>query len=168
MSASDAEYPCRFDYLDRACDPEVLCPSLDDKMAEECMKESCTFTKDHYEIGLTWKHGCPDLSNNYEMVLAHLESLGRRLKADSELWDNYRAKIHDMVLKGHFLKVPEDSKCNELRVWYISRHCVTSKFRVGTYKWDLFAILSKKNKAKMLVNILLKRFAFTLKASSVK
>ena len=28
-------------------------------------------------------------------------------------------------------------------------------------------ILSKKNKAKMLVNILLKRFAFTLKASSV-
>ena len=29
-------------------------------------------------------------------------------------------------------------------------------------------IVSKKNKAKMLVNILLKRFAFTLKASSVK
>ena len=28
--------------------------------------------------------------------------------------------------------------------------------------------LSKKNKAKMLVNILLKHFAFTLKASSVK
>ena len=28
--------------------------------------------------------------------------------------------------------------------------------------------LCKKNKAKMLVNILLKRFAFTLKASSVK
>ena len=31
-----------------------------------------------------------------------------------------------------------------------------------------FAILSKKNKAEMLVNILLKHFALTLKASSVE
>ena len=32
-------------------------------------------------------------------------------------------------------------------------------------KWDSFAILIEKNKAKMPVNILSKRFAFTLKAS---
>ena len=35
-------------------------------------------------------------------------------------------------------------------------------------RWDLFAILGKKNKAKMMVNILLKCFAFTLKALSVE
>ena len=94
------------------------------------MKESCTFTKGHYEIGLPRKQGCPDLPNNYETALARLKSLGRRLNADPELWDKYRAKIHDMVLKGHVVKIPEDSKCNERRVWYIPHHCIMSKFRV--------------------------------------
>ena len=130
VSASDAECPCQFDNLDRACDPEALCPSLDDEMTEKCMKESCTFTKGHYEIGLPWKQGCPDLPNNYEMALARLKSLGRRLKVDLELWDKYRAKIHDMVLKGHVIEIPEDSKCDECRVWYIPHHCITSKFSV--------------------------------------
>ena len=48
VSASDAEYSGQFDYLGRARDPEVLSPSLDDEMAKERMKESCTFTKGHY------------------------------------------------------------------------------------------------------------------------
>ena len=59
--------------------------------------------------------------------------------------------------------------CDSQQVSFFSRLQNTpKKLKQGAYKWDLFAILSKKNKAKMLVNILLKRFAFTLKASSVK
>ena len=45
-----------------------------------------------------------------------------------------------------------------------AKHFVILKKKEG----GIMMVLSKKNKAKMLVNILLKRFAFTLKASSVK
>ena len=38
----------------------------------------------------------------------------------------------------------------------------TIKFNLRAQKWDLLSIFCKKNKAKILVNILLKLFAFAL------
>ena len=94
------------------------------------MKALCKFVDGHYEIALLWRQGCPDLLNNYDMALARLNSLGKRLKADLELHERYRDKIQDMVLKGHAIEVSKSSKCVDGRVWYIPHHCVTSKFRV--------------------------------------
>ena len=126
----DAHCPCQFDYVDRACDSEVHCPSPDDERAEEHLKASCKFVDGHYDIGLPWKQGYPDLSNNYDMALARLNSLGKRLKTDTGLHERYRDKIQDMVLKGYAVEVSKSSKCEDGRVWYIPHHCVFSKFGV--------------------------------------
>ena len=47
------------------------------------------------------------------------------------------------------------------------QHCQELANDLPQQGQNRYIVLSKKNKAKMLVNILLKRFAFTLKASSV-
>ena len=59
--ALDSLCPCQFDYVDRDCDPLALCSSLDDERAEVHMKASCTYENGHYQIGILWWDGYPDL-----------------------------------------------------------------------------------------------------------
>ena len=122
--------PCQYDYVDRSCDPGKILPSLDDERAEESMKGSCTYVNGHYQIGIPWKQGCPELPNNYEMALARLKGLGKRLLVNPELHSKYKAKIDDMISQGHAVEVSEDTTSTPSRIWYIPHHCVTSKFRV--------------------------------------
>ena len=130
VSALDALCPCQFDYVDRACDPDVLLPSRDDERAELGMKNSCTFDGGHFKIGIPWKEGCPNLPNNYRVAESRLKSLGRRLLADSELLAKYTGKIREMISQGYAIEVSADQDDPRNRTWYIPHHCVTSKFRV--------------------------------------
>ena len=95
--ALDSLCPCQFDYVDRACDPLVLCPSLDDERAEVQMRASCTYENGHYQIGIPWRDGCPDLPNNYPMALSRLKCLGKRSLADPELLAKYKEKVEDLI-----------------------------------------------------------------------
>ena len=122
--------PCQYDYVDRSCDPGKFLPSLDDERAEESMKGSCTYVNGHYQIGIPWKQGCPELPNNYEMALARLKGLGKRLLVNPELHSKYKAKIDDMISQGHAVEVSEDTTSTPSRIWYIPHHFVTCKFRV--------------------------------------
>ena len=42
----------QFDYVDRACDPDILQPSLDDECAEMIMRRTCVYDNGHYRIGI--------------------------------------------------------------------------------------------------------------------
>ena len=84
----------------------------------------------HYQIGIPWKQGCPELPNNYEMVLARLKSLRKRLLVNPELHSKYKAKIDDMISQEHATEVSENTTSTPSRIWYIPHHCVTSKFCV--------------------------------------
>ena len=77
--------PCQYAYVDRSCNPGKFLPFLDDERTKESMKESCTYVNGHYQIGIPWKQGCSELPNNYEMALARLKGLGKRLLVNPEL-----------------------------------------------------------------------------------
>lgn len=121
--------PCQFEYGKEVEDPEGLCPSLDDELAETTMKDSCEYVNGHYQIQIPWKEGCPCLPNNYEMALSRLNSLGRRLVKDNELFLKYRDKIRELISLGHAVPVRPGDEIDG-RTWYIPHHCTKGKFRV--------------------------------------
>ena len=67
--------PCQFDYVDRACDHDVLQSSLDDECAEMFVRRTCVYNNWHYRIDIPWKERCPNLPNNYQMAMSRLNSL---------------------------------------------------------------------------------------------
>ena len=94
------------------------------------MKASCTYENGHYQIGISWRDGCPDLPNNYSMTLSRLKCFGKRLLADPRLLAKYKEKVEDLILQGHAVEVLHNSGQLKGRKWYIPHHCVTREFRV--------------------------------------
>ena len=94
------------------------------------MKALCTYENGHYQIGIPWRDGCPDLPNNSSMTLSRLKCFGKRLLADPRLLAKYKEKVEDLILQGHAVEVLHNSAQLKGRKWYIPHHCVTSKFRV--------------------------------------
>ena len=81
---------------------------------------------------LPWKEGCSNLPNNYELALARLKGLGRRLLRDSQIHTKYRDKINKMIRLGHAYQA-EDLLCEKHskgKTWFIPHHCTGGKFRV--------------------------------------
>ena len=87
--------------VDRACDPDILQPSLNDECAEMIMRRTCVYDNGHYRIGILWKEECLNLPNNYQMAMSRLNSLGRLLMANSEIRSKNTEKIRDMIAQGH-------------------------------------------------------------------
>ena len=94
------------------------------------MRRTCVHDNGHYRIGIPWKEGCLNLPNNYQMAMSRLNSLGRRLMANSEIRSKYTEKIRDMIAQGQAIEVPVECRREDNRTWYIPHHCVTEKFCV--------------------------------------
>ena len=96
---SEAICPCQLNYVDLPLDTGELLPSQDDEKATRSMRSSCVWRDGRYCMRLPWKEDCRNLPNNYELALARLKSLGRRLMRDSETHTKYRDKISAVALQ---------------------------------------------------------------------
>ena len=129
---SEAICPCQLDFVDLSLDTGELLPSQDDEKATRSMQSSCVWRDGRYCMRFPWKEGCPNLPNNYELALARLKSLDRRLMRDSEIHTKYQDKINEMIRLGHAYEV-EDLLCEEHsygKTWFIPHHFTGRKFRV--------------------------------------
>ena len=103
-SALDSVCPCHFSYGNQCGDLDELLPSLNDEEAEKQMKDSFELVKGQFQVRFPKKKKCPWLSNNYQMGLFRLRSLGQRLSRDSELFIKQRNKIYELVALGRAVK----------------------------------------------------------------
>ena len=129
---SEGICPCQLNFVDLSLDTGELLPSQDDEKTTRSMRSSCVWRDGRYCMRFPWKEDCPNLPNNYELALARLKSLGRRLMRDSEIHTKYRDKINEMIRLGHACEV-EDLLCkkhNYGKTWFIPHHFSGGKFRV--------------------------------------
>ena len=98
--------------------------SIEDQRALSVMEISAKLVDGHYEIGLPWRYGIPNLPNNRSMAEQRL-----RLKKNSTLREKYRNIIDDHVEKGYASKINKaptekllkdgEASSND-RLWYLS------------------------------------------------
>ena len=86
----------------------------------------------HFQVALSWRKEPVDIPNNKPMAERRLESLKRRLKKDSELFEKYKRAMQDYIDKGHAEKVlKEELEKNNGKVWYLPHQPVTHRLKPG-------------------------------------
>ncbi|KAJ8039647.1 hypothetical protein HOLleu_13709 [Holothuria leucospilota] len=73
--------------------------SVADKKAVSVWEETVCLKQGHYELGIPFKETPFKLPNNREVAEQRLWSLGRHLKRDSSLYEQYRQDMEDMLIK---------------------------------------------------------------------
>lgn len=115
----------RSDFSDCLAESRVSM-SLEDKQALEIMKETVTFVKSRYQIGLPWKRRPPLISSNRSLAESRLDQLKRRLLKNEDLLVKYNTTMNEYLSKGHAAKLtsgellPNEGKF----VWYLPHHPV--------------------------------------------
>ena len=66
-----------------------------DKKALEVMARSLKRKDDHFQVALPWRKEPVDIPNDKPMAERRLESLKRRLKKDSKLFEKYKRAMQD-------------------------------------------------------------------------
>ena len=83
------------------------------------MEESIHMNNGHYEMPLPLRNGDVQLPNNRQLALKRLYHLGRKLKRNPVLQDDYKTFMANMIAKGHAEAIPDGDQAVRGRVWYI-------------------------------------------------
>ncbi|KAK4467585.1 hypothetical protein MN116_000249, partial [Schistosoma mekongi] len=103
-------------------------PNVEDKKALSIVESSTSLVDGHFQVGLPWKRGRPELPNNYEMASRRLKCLRRRFARDRHLLEKYRLVMNRHLSKGYIVIVDKWSLNSEGVCWYIP-HCCDAWFR---------------------------------------
>ncbi|KAK4467352.1 hypothetical protein MN116_000285 [Schistosoma mekongi] len=79
--------------------------SVEDKKALSIVESSTSLVDGHFQVGLPWKRGRPELPNNYEMAGRRLKCLRRRFARDCHLLEKYRLVMNRHLSKGYIVEV---------------------------------------------------------------
>jgi hypothetical protein len=82
--------------------------TADEREATATVAGSLKFENGLYEVGIPWKDGEPNLTNNYEAALLRLQSQEKSLrKKDPSILEAYSKVFKDYEKKGYIQKVPK-------------------------------------------------------------
>ena len=99
--------------------------SVNDKHVIDIWDRTTVVTEGHYEMVIPFKNENPNLPNNISIAESRLESLERRLRKDTDLYEKYKAEIHNLLDKGYAEKVPQsEMNRDDGKVWYLPHHGV--------------------------------------------
>ena len=108
------------------CAEETVTFTGSEQHAVDKMNETCRRVESGYELGLLWKDDKPQLPNNYETALCHLESVEHRLRKDPKLADGYCQAINAYVEKGFARKLHPREHAMDGEQWLLPHHPVIS------------------------------------------
>ena len=106
--------------------------SREDEMALRQVTSGTVIVNGHYEIALPWRIDPCRLPDNYAAAYKRWQSLVKRFKADSNLFERYKEVIHQQIERGYSQLVPQGD-CSETHLkWYLPHHPVinSKKLRV--------------------------------------
>ena len=128
--------------------------SQQDKQFMNRVNESIQFSDGHYYIGLPFKCDNAILPNNYEQASLRLRSLKKRLIHSSNLCEDYKEFMKNILDKGYAEVVPDkELNRNDGRVWYIPHHAVYHPRKPGKIRvvFDCAAIYQGTSLNKLLL-----------------
>ena len=96
--------------------------------------ENIRFNGTRYEVELPWKVNHPAISSDYELCLARLKSLQRKMLREPEVIKEYNQIIEEQLNKGIVEKIPvEEANEKEVEnVHYLPHHAVIRRDRETT------------------------------------
>ena len=94
------------DFSDGKC--AGVAESVEDRRAREIMENTLTMVNGHYMMGLPWRFPDSYLPNNRQVALLRLRNMKRKFVRDAEMFQKYKAVIHDYLDKGYAQKVPQE------------------------------------------------------------
>ncbi len=93
--------------------------------------EHIRFKNGRYEVALPWKQPCPELKNNYKTSVRRLEGLLRRLRQDTETFQEYDKVVRDQVDQG-IVEVVASGDPDVEGVHYLPHHPVIRRDKATT------------------------------------
>lgn len=104
--------------------------SVNDRKVLSIWEETISHVDGYYQMAIPFKIRPPNLANNREMAEKRLQSLGRRLKKDPDLYQRYCAGMEENLGKGYAHLVPiTDLTNSEGRTWYLPHQPVVNPLK---------------------------------------
>ena len=82
--------------------------SVEDRRAEDILKETTRFNNGRYETGLLWKDDNPRLPDNRGVAETRLKSLRRKFQRDTDFEEKYRKVMEEYIERGYARKLSAD------------------------------------------------------------
>ena len=101
--------------------------NLEDEETLQFFKENIKEVEGRYEVRLPWRTGNVTLSSNYKTAETRFNSLTRKFRSNSALYNRYSAVIDDYIEQ----KIVEKVECEETEnpVYYLPHHAVIKEER---------------------------------------
>ncbi len=100
----------------------------DEKKAVEIVRSTQTLVNGRYEVGVPWKDGEPDFSNNYDMAYSRLQKLESSLRKKTEVAKAYNETISDYLEKDYIKKVSKKTEDQ----WLLPHFAVVNEKKTST------------------------------------
>ena len=96
-----------------------------EKRVMSILQTSTVLKNQRNEIPHLWKEDHPKLTNNKELALQRLYSLGKKFQKSPELEEKYSNAIKEYINKGYAIKLNEREANKRSNITnYIPHHCV--------------------------------------------
>ena len=97
--------------------------SQDERRFMQNAEETAELKDGHYQLSLPFKNSEALVPNNKSQALQRANWLKKKLERDPKLYEDYKAFMEDIVVKGYARKVPSDQgSLEEGKSWYIPHH----------------------------------------------
>ena len=110
--------------------------SKNDRYAMKILEESQQYKDGHYQVGLLWRPGTPNLKSNYQQALHRLQTSKRRMQKDERFHNMYTTTMENYIAKGYARPLTNQEKYRDAKdCWYLPHHavfhpCKPNKIRV--------------------------------------
>ena len=104
--------------------------SVIDKQVIDLWSQGAVKEAGHYTLPIPFKKRPPPLPRNYVMAKHRLDLLGKRLRRDPNLMQEYVTGIHDALRQGYAEEVTDVQRQDEY-VWYLPHHPVQHPRKPG-------------------------------------
>ena len=111
-----------------------LAMSIQDTEAEHTLDANTKLVDGHYEMPMLWDKTKVSLPNNYPVALKRYNFLERRLMANPEMAEKFKAVIDGyLAANPPFARklTPEEAAVTSPRTWYLPMHPVTNPNKPG-------------------------------------
>ena len=99
--------------------------SKNDRYAMQILEESQQYKDGHYQVGLLWLPGAPNLKSNYQQALQRLQTLKQQMQKDGKFCNTYTSTMENYIAKGYARPLTNQEKCRDAEnCWYFPHHAV--------------------------------------------
>ena len=111
---------------------KTVAMSKDDQRAMAFLENETKFDGKKYVVPMLWENPSSILPNDYFMAKKRFDLLCQRMRADSNLYESYKAKLDHYLERGFARRLSaEEARNTSSRTWYLPHHPVFNPNKPG-------------------------------------